>query len=151
MPWVGSLITGHNKHCSGMSPGKYVLTFLAFATQVASASCPSPLNPHPPHVNRTLILLPHKPLHSCVTTQSNNSPLTINQIMNAEKQRERPYGSEVSCPGIYFSPGQAWNLKTLKSEICTAVEPRFNKPLFNENHNKTNNILCPSNSKIYEK
>ena len=31
------------------------------------------------------------------------------------------------------------------------VKPLFNEPLFNENLDITNGILCPSNSKIYEK
>ena len=32
-----------------------------------------------------------------------------------------------------------------------SVEPRFNEPLFDENLDITSGILCPSNSKIYEK
>ena len=31
------------------------------------------------------------------------------------------------------------------------VEPRFNEPLFKENRDITNRILCPSYSKLYEK
>ena len=44
----------------------------------------------------------------------------------------------------------AYNLSVLKLHTCT-VEPRFNEPLYNENLDITNSILCPSNSKIYEK
>ena len=31
------------------------------------------------------------------------------------------------------------------------MEPRFSEPPFNENIDLANGILCPSNSKIYEK
>ena len=35
--------------------------------------------------------------------------------------------------------------------VFSTVEPRFNKPPFNENLDITKSILCPSDSKIYEK
>ena len=35
--------------------------------------------------------------------------------------------------------------------ICCTVEPRFNKPLYNQVLSKANDFLYPSNSKIYEK
>ena len=35
--------------------------------------------------------------------------------------------------------------------FLSIVEPRFNRPLFNQNLNITNGILCPSNSKLMTK
>ena len=35
--------------------------------------------------------------------------------------------------------------------LHSTVEPRFNEPQFNKSLDITNGILCPSNSKIYEK
>ena len=42
-------------------------------------------------------------------------------------------------------------LKGFEPVCHTTVERRFNEPLFNENFDLTNGILCPSNSKIYER
>ena len=41
--------------------------------------------------------------------------------------------------------------RRLRSLRTFEVEPRYNKPLYNEVLEKTNNFLYPSNSKIYEK
>ena len=59
-----------------------------------------------------------------------------------------PGGGDVGCALYLFSDKVA--VVTSFEEVCTA-EPRFNESLFNENLDITNGILCPSNSKMYEK
>ena len=53
---------------------------------------------------------------------------------------KRRAGLDWLPPGSYFSVFHV-----------SMLEPGFHEPLFNENLDITNGILCPSNTKIYEK
>ena len=55
----------------------------------------------------------------------------------------------VNLCSIQFNTRQGVEGKLLCDEFRT-VKPRFNGPLFNENLDITNGILCPSKRKIYK-
>ena len=50
-----------------------------------------------------------------------------------------------------FVYNQMKRLRKIRALNCCIVEPRSNEPLFNEVLDVTNDLLCHSNSKIYEK
>ena len=75
-------------------------------------------------------------------------------MTDAEKIRKQTNGRQtekVEIPPLSFGQSYSTSRWKILFTFTTTVEPQYNKNLYKEVLGITNDLFCPSNSKIYEK